>query len=57
MKIEIPKKESGSRIISVRFKPSEYLRLKTQADRAGVPIGTMLRMLGLQVADGRITVN
>lgn len=57
MKISIPAKESGSRIVSVRFKPSEYTMLKTQADRSGVPVATMLRAIGIQIGKREIQVN
>ena len=57
MKIDIPRKEPATKIVSVRFSPTEYARLETKAEKAGVPIATMLRVIGIQISAGEIIVN
>ena len=58
MKIDIPKREpAATKIVSVRFSPDEYSRLETTARKSGVPIATMLRVVGKQIISGDIVVN
>ena len=54
---KISKPETGSKMVTVRFKPSEYAVLNAKAEKAGVPLATMIRGAALFLMDKNVRVN
>ena len=58
MKLKLPgKRETASRIISVRFPPSEYDAIEKKANKSGVPPATLIRAIVTQMIEAGIEVN